>query len=110
MVIVVFRLRVRDGVEEGELLRLGQRMYELGSSMPGFLSYKESLAEDGEYIYIVEFESEEALAAWRDHPEHRAAQQRGREELFSEYRVQICQPIREYGFSGSKREEVKISE
>ena len=103
-------MKSRIGVEEGELLRLSQKMYELGSSMPGFLSYKESLAEDGEYVYIVEFESEGALAAWRDHPEHRAVQHRGREEFFSEYRVQICQPIREYLFSDGKREEVKISE
>ena len=81
MVIVIFRLRVRDGVVAEELLHLSQKMYELGSSMPGFLSYKEFLAEDGEYIYIVEYASKEALAAWRDDPEHRMAQQRGREEF-----------------------------
>jgi heme-degrading monooxygenase HmoA len=108
MVIVVFRLRIRDGVATEELLRVGQRMYELGTSMPGFLSYKEFRAEDGEYIYIVEYESEEALAAWRDHPEHRAAQQRGREEFFSEYHVQICQSMREYRFSAGNRQEVTI--
>ncbi len=109
MITVVFWLRVRDGVEEGELLPLAQKMYELGSSMPGFLSFKQFQAEDGEYIYIVEFESEEALAAWRDHPEHQEAQQRGREEFFSEYRVQICQPIREYRFGDGQRQEVKLS-
>jgi heme-degrading monooxygenase HmoA len=110
MVIVIFRLRVREGVAEEELLGVGQRMYELGSSMPGFLSYKEFQAEDGEYIYIVEYESEEAAVAWRDHPEHQAAQRRGRDEFFSEYHVQICQPMREYQFSGGSRQEIKIAE
>lgn len=70
MVTVVFRLRVRDGAEADALLRLSERMYELGSSMPGFLSFKDFVADDGEYIYLIEYESEEALAAWREHPEH----------------------------------------
>lgn len=97
MVIIVFRSRIREGVEQ-ELAQVGQRMYELASSMPGFISYKDFVAEDGENVSIVEFESIETLAAWREHPEHKVAQQRGREAFFAEYHIQVCTPVRDYAF------------
>ena len=98
MVVIVFRARLRSGIDQQALAQLGQRMYELASAMPGYLSYKDFAAEDGESVSIVEFESEETLAAWREHPEHKAAQQRGRKEFFSEYRIQVCTQVRESRF------------
>ncbi len=94
MVVVVFRSRIRPGTEQ-ELARLGARMYELASSMPGYISYKDFVAEDGENVSIIEFESIESVTAWREHPEHKIAQRRGREEFFSEYHIQVCAPVRE---------------
>lgn len=99
MVVIVFRTRLRAGVDEAEMEQVGGRMYEIASAMPGFLSYKDYAAADGEFVSIAEFDSPEALAAWRDHPEHREIQQRGRERYFSEYRVQVCAPLREYSFT-----------
>jgi heme-degrading monooxygenase HmoA len=98
MVVIVFRSRLREGVGE-EIVEMGQRMYALASSMPGFISYKDFVAEDGENVSIVEFESLEALAAWREHPEHKIAQQRGRAEFFKEYHIQVCTPVRQYEFN-----------
>ena len=94
MVLVVFRSRIRPGAE-AELGRLGQRMYELASAMPGYLSYKDFAAEDGENVSIIEFDSLEAVARWREHPEHKLAQERGRREFFSEYLIQVCTPVRQ---------------
>lgn len=97
MVVVVFRSRLRDGVG-AEVERVGARMYELASAMPGFRAFKDYAASDGEGVAIVEFDSLETLAAWRDHPEHREAQRRGREEFFSEYHIQVCTTVRDYAF------------
>jgi heme-degrading monooxygenase HmoA len=97
MLVIVFRSRLRRGIDLAALEALGGRMYEIASSMPGFLSYKDFTAADGESVSLVEFESEETLAAWRAHPEHVEAQRRGREEFFAEYRIQVCSPIRSYG-------------
>jgi heme-degrading monooxygenase HmoA len=83
---------------EAEIEATGARMYELAAAMPGFVSYREYQAADGESVAIVEFESPETLAAWREHPEHRQAQALGRERWFSEYRVQVCDVAREYSF------------
>jgi len=53
---------------------------------------------DGENVSVVEFESLETLAAWRDHPEHKAVQEWGKREVFAEYRIQVCTPVRDYRF------------
>jgi heme-degrading monooxygenase HmoA len=98
MVVIVFRARLKPEANFEVLLQLGQRMYEIAASMPGYISYKDFAAEDGENVSVIEFESLETLAAWREHPEHKAAQQRGRDEFFAEYHIQVCMPVREYRF------------
>jgi heme-degrading monooxygenase HmoA len=98
MVIVVFRSRLRAGVEESELIAVGTRMYELASSMPGFVSYNEYAAASGENVSVVEFASHETLAAWRAHPEHVEVQRLGRERYFSSYRISVCDVVRDYSF------------
>lgn len=99
MVVVVFRSRIRPGAEDA-INDVGGRMYELAVSMPGFVSYKDFVAEDGEGVAIVEFDTLDHLAAWRDHPEHRQAQQRGRGEFFSAFHIQVCETVRDYHFTG----------
>jgi hypothetical protein len=42
--------------------KIGLRMHELATRMPGFISYKDFAAADGETVTIVEFESEETVA------------------------------------------------
>ena len=97
MVVVVFRSRLMPGIEK-EVEQIGARMYELGTAMPGFVSYSEYASADGESVAIVEFESQEALAAWRDHPEHLQTQEAGRKRYFSEYRITVCESVRESSF------------
>lgn len=89
MVITVFRARVRSELQEEYVTWVG-RMRELAATMPGFISHKGFRADDGERVSIVEFESEEAQRAWRMHPEHVAAQIKGRKEFYEEYRIQVC--------------------
>ena len=97
MVVVIFRSRVKPGVE-AEIEAVGGRMYALGSAMPGFISYREYAAADGETVAIVEFESHETLKAWREHAEHREAQLAGQQRFFSEYRITVCDAVRDYEF------------
>jgi heme-degrading monooxygenase HmoA len=96
MVLTVFRSRLRPGCDLAALEKIGARMYELATSMPGFISYKDFTASDGESVSLVEFESAETLLAWREHPEHKEAQRLGREQFFSEYQIQVGTPSRTY--------------
>ena len=45
------------------------------------------------------FEDEQALAAWRDHPDHAETHRRGVEEVYATYQVEICQRVRDASFT-----------
>lgn len=97
-VVVVFRSRLRANADIPALEAAGAHMYALASAMPGFISYKDYAAADGESVAIVEFANLESLRAWRNHPEHVLMQQRARDEFMTEYRIQVCKTEREYSF------------
>jgi heme-degrading monooxygenase HmoA len=62
--------------------------------MPGYISHKGFVAEDGERVTIVEFESDEEMRAWATHSEHVAAKKKGRSVFFTEFRVPVCNVVR----------------
>ena len=96
-VIVVGDLKLRENAAIDEYGRLGQRMYDIVSRLPGFLSVKSFKAEDGEEITIFRFASEQALEAWRTHPEHVETMKRGHAEFYSTGFFQVCKVVREIG-------------
>lgn len=97
MVVTIFRSRLRSE-HQNQYLVTATRMRELAEAMPGFISFKTFTAQDGERVSIIEFESEETHEAWRNHPEHRAAQKLGRELFYAEYRIQVYTVQRQHGF------------
>jgi heme-degrading monooxygenase HmoA len=97
MVIVVFTIKLRPDLDVEEYQKAGARMVELVSAMPGFLGM-EYASSDGTELIVARFESHEALAAWREHPDHRATQKRGRDEFFARYRIEVCDEVRSYEF------------
>jgi heme-degrading monooxygenase HmoA len=96
-VIVVANLKLRDGADLDEYGRLGERMYDIVSQIPGFQSVKSFKADGGEEIVLFRFASEEALEIWRTHPEHVKTMKRGHDEFYSSGYFQICKVIREVG-------------
>src|SRR5687768_14907696 len=97
MVVVVFRSRLKPGIEK-EIEGADARMAALAATMPGYVSYRQYVSADGEGVAVLEFESHESVAAWRAHPEHREAQRLGKERWFSEYRITVCDVARDYSF------------
>ena len=97
MVLIVFRSRLL-AEHADEFHGLAERMLELAQQMPGFLSYRTYLSEDGERASLIELESAEHLHAWRTHPEHAEAMRIGRERYYSEYTLQVADPVRESRF------------
>ena len=98
--IIVFRSRLRDGVAD-EYGRDVDRIAALARAMPGFESATDFTAEDGERLALIEFDSADHLAAWREHLDHRAAQQRGRDRYYTHYSVQICGELRASRFDAA---------
>lgn len=97
MRVVVFRNRLRAGVE-GRFDAHAGKIYELALGMPGFVSSKDFVAEDGERLTVIEFDSAENLEGWRVQPDHDAAQHQGRDDYFDEYSLQVCELVRESKF------------
>jgi heme-degrading monooxygenase HmoA len=94
MIVTVFRSRLLPEAQD-EYTPMAKRMSELAKTMPGHIAHKGFVAEDGERLTFVEFDSEESLKAWAIHPEHVEAKKLGRQRFFTEYRVQICNVIRD---------------
>jgi heme-degrading monooxygenase HmoA len=70
----------------------------LAEKLPGFIGHKMFTAEDGERITVVEFETLEAQRAWSLSREHTQAAIAGRKRFYSEYKIQICNVMRESVF------------
>ena len=86
-VVTVFRSRLRadaDGyVDDAAAIAA------LARSMPGYVEHKAFVADDGERVTLVTFADRPSHDAWRDHPEHRAAQRRGIDRYYSAYSIQV---------------------
>ena len=78
MIVVLFSTTPREGIDVEAYRRTSAMMRELVAAMPGFISYTTFTADSGEGTTVVRFESNEALEAWRTHPEHQQAQAMGR--------------------------------
>jgi heme-degrading monooxygenase HmoA len=102
MIVTVFRSRLMPDVED-QYLPMARRMTELATAMPGYISHKIFVAEDGERLTLVEFESEDAQHAWKMHPEHAQAQRHGRQNFYADYRLQICHVIRDTTFTRERK-------
>jgi len=72
-----------------------QRMLALAREQPGFLGIDS--ARDGLGITVSYWDSLEAIRAWKDNSEHRAAQVQAR-RWYECFHVRICRVEREYGF------------
>jgi heme-degrading monooxygenase HmoA len=97
MIVTVFRSRLNPDTVD-EYMRSAARMSELAKTIPGYISHKSFVAQDGERVTIVEFENEEGMRIWATHAEHVEAKKNGRKRFFSEYRVQICSVQRDSAF------------
>jgi heme-degrading monooxygenase HmoA len=68
-------------------------------AVDGFLSIERfaSLARPGRILSLSFWRDEEAVRQWRNQEAHRAAQARGRQGLFRDYRLRVAEVVRDYG-------------
>jgi len=93
-VVTVFRSRLRADAGDA-YARTASELERCARAMPGFVDFKTFVADDGERVSLVTFESRAAHDAWRDDPRHREAQARGRDRWYAEYRIQVCELVAE---------------
>ncbi len=99
MIQVTVEYALRPGAEE-EYERALAAMHERVKRFDGYLGEEpcQSMAEDGKFVTIFYWRDREAMAAWRNDPEHLKVQQLGREKIFAWYKIRIAEIDREYGW------------
>lgn len=91
--VVIFRAKVRALDEEYS--RLAARMRELALSQFGCLEFH-AVTDGRNEVALSYWPNEEAIRAWKSHPEHLLAQRIGRERWYECYSVQVAAVTREY--------------
>jgi heme-degrading monooxygenase HmoA len=98
VIAVIFEVEPKTG-ERDAYLRLAAQLRPLLDGIDGFVSIErfESLIAPGKILSLSFWRDEAAVAAWRNLEPHRAAQMRGRGDIFRDYRLRIAGVIRDYG-------------
>jgi heme-degrading monooxygenase HmoA len=105
MIVVLFFSKLTEQAGD-EYVATDQRLMEKARTAPGFVDVKSFSAADGERLTIVWWKDLETLRAWREDPEHRAAQAKGRALWYRYYDMEVAEVVREshHAREASKRE------
>jgi len=101
MIAVIFEVTFKpDKFDEYYDIALSLRPE--AETIDGFLSIERfaSVTNEGKYVSISYWRDEAAVAEWKAHVAHKAAQDKGKHELFADYRIVVAEAIRDYGPSG----------
>jgi heme-degrading monooxygenase HmoA len=100
MIAVIFEVWPKPEHKQN-YLDLAAELKPILETIDGFISIErfESLTEKGKILSLSFFRDEAAVAAWRNVPEHRRSQGKGRATIFENYRLRIAGVIRDYGMN-----------
>jgi heme-degrading monooxygenase HmoA len=100
MIAVIFEVWPADGQKQTYLDIAASLRSEL-ATIDGFISIErfQSLTDETKLLSLSFWRDEKAVAAWRNVEDHRAAQKRGREGVFRDYRLRIASVVRDYGMA-----------
>lgn len=103
MVAVIFEVEMKPGRRQDYFDLAASLRPEL-EKIDGFISVErfESLAHKGKYVSLSFWRDEAAVKAWKAHAEHKAAQQQGKNEIFSDYRIRVAEVLRDYGMQSDR--------
>ena len=98
MIAVIFEVLPAEGHKQ-TYLDLAAELRPLLRTIDGFISIErfESLTNPGKLLSLSFWRDEQAVEAWRNFAEHRAAQAKGRAGVFADYHLRVASVIRDYG-------------
>jgi heme-degrading monooxygenase HmoA len=100
VIAVIFEVWPAEG-ERQHYLDLAAALRDDLATIDGFLSIErfQSLSEPDKLLSLSFFRDEQAVWQWRNRPEHRATQAKGRNGVFTDYRLRIASVLRDYGLN-----------
>ncbi|MGI8553597.1 MAG: antibiotic biosynthesis monooxygenase family protein [Dehalococcoidia bacterium] len=98
MYAVIFQVEPAEGRAQ-EYLQIAATLRQELEKVDGFISVErfESVYNPGKFVSISFWRDEAAIHAWRAHFGHQNAQQKGRHEVFKDYRLSVAAIVRDYG-------------
>lgn len=98
MIAVLFEVLLAEGKIE-EYLDLASELRCKLIDIEGFISIErfQSISNPDKILSLSFWENEEAVSQWRNNELHRITQQKGRESIFTNYRLRVSVIRRDYG-------------
>ena len=98
MLVVIIEYELKPGVDAAFQAALGE-MLDRVREIDGFLGEEpcRSVADQRKRVTISYWRDDDALKAWRAHPDHRRVIALGRRELLAWYRIRVARIERDYG-------------
>ncbi|MDH3673513.1 MAG: antibiotic biosynthesis monooxygenase [Gammaproteobacteria bacterium] len=98
MIAVIFEVEMNPGRSQ-QYFDLAAMLRPELEKIDGFISVErfESMVSPGKYVSLSFWRDEQAVIQWKQHAEHQAAQQQGKSEIFSNFRIRVAQVLRDYG-------------
>lgn len=87
----------RNGADEDGYAATAAQLFDAVHEQPGFLGAESARDARGFGITVAYFDSEAAIAAWRDDAAHAAAREHGRRHWYHHYELRIACVERAYG-------------
>lgn len=105
MMVVIFELEPKAGQQQ-PYFDAARALREELDGVDGFISVErfQSLSNPDRYVSLSFWRDEDAVKRWRNHSLHRQVQSKGRNEIFTHYRLRVAEVVRDY--SMSDREQV----
>ena len=102
MYSVIFEVEIADG-KKNDYLSIAAVLKEQLIKMPGFISIErfQSLVNEGKLLSLSFWEDEKSLINWKKNIDHMAAQRKGRDSIFKDYRIRIAKVERDYTLESS---------
>lgn len=95
-IISVIFVEQRTGLDADGYARAATMMNELATQQVGYVGMDTVRGSDGIGITISYWTDEASAQAWRDHPEHAAIRDAGRDRWYSDYSLHVAQVTRSY--------------
>ena len=100
MIAVIFEVWPKPD-RKGDYFDIAATLRPELEKIDGFISVERfsSFSEEGKILSLSFWRDEDAVKRWREQLDHRAAQRKGRGEIFRDYRLRVASIIRDYGMN-----------
>ena len=99
MIMVIFEFKIKPGQEEAYFL-FAETLHPEVEKIDGLLGVErfQSCVDSNKFVSVSRWRDEAAVAAWRAQPDHRTAQERGKNEIFESFELRVVNLVREISF------------